>query len=86
MNPTKTPRGMERKRGGGCTSADDRDRKGPPSTVSEASSKRPKVKDSDNESLWRTTDDESTATASTNQKNKALTRPSPSGGQKKGDE
>ena len=84
MNPTKTPRGMERKRGGGRTSADDRDRKGPSSTVSKASSKRPKVEESDNEDLWRSTDDESTA--STNRKNKALTRSSPYGRQKKSDE
>ena len=81
MHPTKTPRGMEHKRGGDRTSADGRDRKGPHSTVSEASSKCAKVEEDEH---LLTTDDESAA--STNRKNKALTRSSPSGRQKKSDE
>jgi hypothetical protein len=85
MHPTKTPRGLDRKRGGGRTSADERDRKGPSSTASETSSKRPKVEDSDNEELWRPTSNEESI-ASTNRKNKALTRSSPSGRQKKSNE
>ena len=83
MNPTKTPRGLERGRGGGCRTADNRNRKAPPSTVSEASSKRAKVADSDDDNLFTPDDD---STASTNQKNKALTRSSPSEHQKKSDE
>jgi len=75
---------MERKRGGGRTSADDRDRKGPSSTVSEASYKRPKVEDTDDEDIFASTNDESKV--SINRKNKALTCSSPSGRQKKSDE
>jgi hypothetical protein len=85
MHPNKTTRGMDRPRGGDRAPADGCDRKGPSSTVSEASAKRPKVEESDNEELWRPTSDEESV-ASTNRKNKALTRSSPSGRQKKSDE
>jgi hypothetical protein len=83
MNPTKTPRGLERGRGKGGRNADDRDRKVPPSTVSEASSKRAKVAESDDNKLYTSDED---STTSTNRNNKALTRSSPSGRQKKSDE
>ena len=61
MHPTQKPRGLERKRGGGCTPADDCDRKGPPSTVAETSSKRAKA-ESNNNKLY-TSDEDSTMSA-----------------------
>ena len=92
MNPTKTPRGVERGRGGGRRTAKDRRRdcerehKATPSTVSNTSTKRAKYEETtdDEQDLFPTTDDE--LTTSTNRKNKALTRSSPSGRQKKSDE
>ena len=72
MNPGRLPRGVERGRGGGHRTAEDRhrdyerDRKPPPSTVSEASTKRPKYEDTtdDDENLFPPTDDELATSAS----------------------
>jgi hypothetical protein len=92
MNPTKMPRGVERGRGGGRRTAEDRrryyepERKVTPSTVSDISTKRAKYEETtdDEQDLFPTTDNESTTL--TSRKNKALTRSSPSGRQKKSKE
>ena len=82
---------MERGHGGGRRAAEDRrrdykhDHKALPSIVSETSSKRAKVADSnDGSDLFPETDNKSTTL--TNQKNKAPTRSSPSGRQKRSNE
>jgi hypothetical protein len=67
MNPTKTPRGVEHGRGGGCRTTKDRrrdyerERRTPPSTISDTSTKRAKFKEtnSDEEDLFLMTDKDS---------------------------
>jgi hypothetical protein len=89
MNPSITPRGVERGRGGGRRTAKDRhrdydhDRKAPPSTVSEAITKRPKYEETtdDDDNLFLPTVNESAT--STNRKSKSLTLSSPSERQRK---
>ena len=88
MHPNKQPRGVERGRGGGHRTAEDRrkdfdcDRDIMPSTVSEASSKRCKYEsETDNEAdLFPPTNNKLLIST---QKTKALTRSSPSGRQTK---
>ena len=87
MNPAKMPRGVERGRGRGRRTAEERRRdyerelRATPSTISDTSTKHPKFEDTtnDDKNLFPPSDDESTT--SKNRKNKALTRSPPSGRQ-----
>ena len=82
---------MERGRGGGRRTSEDRrrdyerERRTSPSTISDTSTKHAKYKDTTNDGSDLFPDDDE-STTSTNRKNKALTRSSPSGRQKKSDE
>jgi hypothetical protein len=84
MHPNKQPRGVDRGRGG--KPAYDRrketSRDTKPSSVSETASKRKfDSQDSDNDDLFKDTDDDETVVS--NRNNKALTRSSPAGRQPK---